>query len=161
MPSPKLAIGVFSFSSCEGCAMEILNLLNEKLPELQEFVEFRYCRTLKEKNVLEGIDVAFVEGSVSTQKELDRIREVREKSKRVVAIGGCGINGWPSTQRNSFEAEKLVEFSELISRYSQLPKILTIPEAIKTDRLIQGCPIRRQEFESVLLDYAREFGAKK
>lgn len=156
----KLGIGIFSFSSCEGCAMEVLNLLNTSLPQIKEFVEFRYCRALKEKNSLEGIDVAFVEGSISTEKELLRIKEVRQKSKRLVAMGGCAINGWPSNQRNLFEKEKLEEFSELIGRFNQLPQILTVPEAVKADLLIQGCPIQRNEFEKALLDYAKEFGVK-
>lgn len=156
----KLAIGLFSFSSCEGCAMEVLNLLNTSLPQIKEFVEFRYCRVLKEANSLNGIDVAFVEGSVSTEKELLRLREVRKKSKRLVAMGGCAINGWPSNQRNLFGREKLEEFSELIGRFHQLPKILTVPEAVKADLQIQGCPIRRQDFEDALLSYAKEFGVK-
>lgn len=146
----KISIALFSFTSCEGCVMETLNLFNEKFFELKNTYEFRHARVLKQKNSLESIDIAFVEGAISTQKELSKLKEIREKSKILIAIGGCGINGWPSTQRNNFEEQKKQEFGELIARFNQLQFIQTIPNSVKVDKLIQGCPIKREEFERTL-----------
>ncbi|RME10427.1 MAG: hypothetical protein D6804_04470 [Aquificota bacterium] len=45
-------------------------------------------------------DLVFVEGSVSTPEEEERIRRIRENSKFLVAIGACAVSGGIQSARN-------------------------------------------------------------
>ena len=42
------------------------------------------------------VDIAFVEGSLSTPDELERIKQVRANSRFLVSIGACATSGRPS-----------------------------------------------------------------
>ena len=87
---PRLAI--YKFASCDGCQLSLLDCEDELLAivgavEVAYFVEAR-------RQTLEGpYDVTLVEGSVTTQEEIERIKEVRRQSGFLVAIGACATAG--------------------------------------------------------------------
>ncbi|MFH0714469.1 MAG: hypothetical protein V1847_01500 [Candidatus Diapherotrites archaeon] len=146
-----------SFCSCEGCAMEFLHLLDVK-PEKIKQLDIQSCRVLQEKNNQKNLDIAFAEGAIATPSELKRLKELRKNSKKLVVVGTCALSGWPSTQRNSFSPEQLKKFQSKLSHYGQLPKIQTVPESVKTDLEIPGCPVTWEQLDDAL---EKLKGAKK
>ena len=57
----KLKLGVFSFTSCYGCQLQILNL-EEKILALLNFFDIQYWRLVQETpSNPENIDVAIIE----------------------------------------------------------------------------------------------------
>jgi len=62
--SGKPRIGFYDFTGCEGCELNQLNFENELLDMLEhvEIVEWREAMDDK----VEEVDIAFVEGSLST-----------------------------------------------------------------------------------------------
>ena len=60
----KLKCGVFKFTGCAGCQMEILRAEDE-LPQLLELIEITYWPMVTTKDWEEALDVAFVEGRLS------------------------------------------------------------------------------------------------
>ena len=57
----KLKIGWFSFTCCEDSTIILTELLNDHFFEWRDLLDIRYAKTFKTKNVLDSLDVAFVE----------------------------------------------------------------------------------------------------
>ena len=89
-------------------------LLNDHLDEWKKLVEFRHVKALKTKNSLEGLDVAFVEGAISSDKQADELKKIRDNSKYVVAIGSCACTGLPSASRNAFTPADINRQNKLV-----------------------------------------------
>ena len=91
---PKLKIGFFHFSSCSGCQVAFLDMFEEAV-EILDTVELVYSNMLTRRREIPPLDVAFVEGAlcVEDSHHLKLIRELSEKSKVVVAVGGCASFG--------------------------------------------------------------------
>ena len=45
----------------------------------------------------EDYDIAFIEGSITTDNDVKRIKRIREKAKAIISLGACatigGVNG--------------------------------------------------------------------
>ncbi|MFH1200462.1 MAG: hypothetical protein V1708_05320 [Candidatus Micrarchaeota archaeon] len=154
----KLAVGIFSFTGDEGCVITFIEILNYKLRDWADKVEFRHARVLKKANSFDGLDVAFVEGAISNEKEVAKLIEIRAHAKRVVAIGTCAINGYPSNHRNFFDAEKMKEIRPLLDLHAHREKVTGIGDFVKVDAVVPGCPIVESAFVAVMEKYLKEFG---
>lgn len=76
MQKPRLA--VYKFTSCDGCQLAFLNA-GEALLQLSELVEITHFAEAGYLDVKEKIDIAFVEGSISTPEEVKRIKKITRK----------------------------------------------------------------------------------
>src|SRR5664279_5219522 len=135
----KLVIGWFSFTCCEDSTILLTELLNDHLDEWKKVVEFRHVRSLKTKNSLEGLDVAFVEGAISSDSQAEEVKKIRDHAKYIVAIGACACTGMPSASRNQFTSEEIndkIEWYMKTFNYSQ--KVRKLDEVIKVDDMVQG-----------------------
>ena len=89
----RLVVGWFSFTCCEDSTILFTELLNDHLEEWKKVVEFRHIKALKTRNSLAGLDVAFVEGAISSDYQAEEARRIRENARYVVAIGACARTG--------------------------------------------------------------------
>src|SRR3989338_9479829 len=105
----KLVVGWFSFTCSEDSTILFTEILNDHLDEWKKVVEFRYLKALKSKNSMEGLDVAFVEGAISSDKQAEEVKKIRDNAKYVVAIGACACTGMPSASRNAFVSDQINE----------------------------------------------------
>jgi coenzyme F420-reducing hydrogenase gamma subunit len=105
----KLVIGWFSFACCEGCTILVTELLNTYLSEWRKVIEFRYFKILKSDNRLEDLDVAFVEGAISSPTQEVELKKIRENCKYLVTIGACAVTGQPSDCRNVIVPEEIIK----------------------------------------------------
>ena len=158
MNTKKLKIGWFSFSCCEDSTIMFTELLNDHFDEWAKLVEFKHIRVLKSRNVLEDIDVAFIEGAITSESEEKEVKKIRSVAKRVVTIGSCATTGLPSGQRNQFDADTQASIQFLLDRFAQSEKVRSVPEVIQVDDKVPGCPMNEQKFLSVLNKYLEEFG---
>jgi len=143
--SKKPTVAVWKFTGCAGCQMEILRLEDE-LPSILEVVDIAYFMMAKRQYSTGPYDVSFVEGSVSTPREIEEIKKVRANSKIVVALGDCAVYGCVPSIKNWFP-EKIIEErvyenpSEILSI-----KIRGIDEYVHVDFYLGGCPPHRIMF---------------
>ncbi len=154
----KLKVGLFSFSCCEDSSIILVEMMNDHYKEWSQLIDFRYARILKNKNELSDIDVAFIEGAVSTEKDKQKVLEIRANSKKVVTIGSCACSGLPAGQRNFFNDETRKEVQFLVDKFHLLEKVLSIPQVIPVDDQVPGCPMDEERFLQVLNKYLAEFG---
>ncbi|HHJ80794.1 MAG TPA: sulfhydrogenase subunit delta, partial [Candidatus Tenderia electrophaga] len=74
--STKPTIAVHKFSSCDGCQLALLNL-GEPLLLLAELVDIIHFAEAGSVNPDAKVDIAFIEGSITTPDEQQRIQRIR------------------------------------------------------------------------------------
>ncbi len=157
----KMAIGWFSFTCCEDSTILFTELLNEHFDEWKKLVEFRHVKCLKTKNELKDLDVAFIEGAISSAKQEEEVKKIRENSKYVVAIGSCACTGLPSASRNAFTPDEITErIKRFIEQFDYSDKVKKLDDVIKVDDYVQGCPMRVEQFLTLLEKYLKLFNIK-
>ena len=136
-----------------------VEMLNKNYFAWKELLDFRYCAVLKSRNVLDEMDVAFVEGAISSDREKEKLELIRSKAKYLVAIGSCACTGGPSAQRNDFPENIKVKIDPFLKRWNLYEKVLPLDKVVKVDDKVDGCPMFEQKFLEVLGKYLKEFGA--
>ena len=144
---PKVAF--FDFTSCEGCQLNKLNLENDLLDILQhiDIVEFREAMDDKANEY----DIAFIEGSISTPSCVERIHDIRRRSKMLIALGACATQGGINAMKNLQPIEEVREavYGDEKYRFPTLPA-MPVSAIVKVDYEIDGCPMSMPEFLKVL-----------
>jgi len=144
-------VGVFDFTSCEGCELQLANKEDSLVPFLKaiEVVNFREVSSYKGDNY----DVALIEGCVSRDDEVERLKKIREKAKILVAIGACACHGGVAKLKNAYDLDEANR-----EVYGNLPKdtakVRAIKEVVKVDLEIPGCPINKEEVERIVQSLA-------
>ncbi|MBU2576504.1 MAG: hypothetical protein KKF50_02175 [Nanoarchaeota archaeon] len=142
----KIKVGFFSFTCCEGCMISFIEILNEKYFDWTKKIDIQYLRALKKVKPIRPMDIAFVEGAISTQSEIRKLKLIRKNATKLVALGSGAINGWPSNLRNDFNDVKKKEIAELIKKLNQIETVSPIKKFVKIDDEIPGCPIDQKLF---------------
>ncbi len=142
-------IAVFKFTGCAGCQLEFLHLEDIFL-DLLELFDINYWVMVKRENDKKEWDISFVEGGISTPEEIEEIKQIRKKTKFLVAFGDCAIGGCIPSIRNwipQMEAENLV-YHDTSTIHST--KVLGIGEYVKVDKILKGCPPHRDMIVELL-----------
>lgn len=140
----KKRVGFFSFTCCEGCTVVFIELLNTKFNEYMKKMDIVNMKTLRTFKKIKEMDIAFVEGAISTESEIRKLKGIREKTKKLVALGSGAVNGYPSNQRNKFSPEKKKAIQPLIEKMHQIKRISPIKSFVKVDDEISGCPVEEE-----------------
>ncbi|MGQ9622790.1 MAG: cytochrome B [Candidatus Caldatribacteriaceae bacterium] len=148
MKTPKVAF--FDFTCCEGCQLQVANLGEALLEVLGviDLVEFR--ETMSER--WEGIyDVAIVEGSITTHHDVERIRQIRQRSKVLIAYGSCATLGGVNGMKNAFNLKEIITYvyGEGAKFFPTLPT-RPVHDVVPVDYFVHGCPVYPPEFLEVL-----------
>ncbi|MEK7154397.1 MAG: hypothetical protein AAB792_02480 [Patescibacteria group bacterium] len=146
----KLKVGWFSFSCSEDSTILFTELMNEHWQEWKKIFDFRHARVLQSKNILDELDIAFIEGAITSDEQTEQLKDIRQKSKKLVAIGACAVQGMPAGQRNFFDEKQKEEIEALIARFAALPKVLKVSEVVKVDAEVPGCPMDPNIFLKVV-----------
>jgi coenzyme F420-reducing hydrogenase gamma subunit len=90
-------------------------------------------KALKTNNSLAGLDVAFIEGAISSKSQANEVQRIRENAKYVVAIGACACTGQPSTSRNQFVSDQLSErIRWYLSHFDYGKEVKSLGEVIRS-----------------------------
>lgn len=136
---PKL--GVFKFASCDGCQLSLLDA-EDQLLTVAEHVEIAYFLEARTHTDAGPYDVALVEGSITTTHDVERIRDIRRRSRYLVTIGACATAGGIQALRNWADVDEFV--SQVYAHPEYIRTLATstpIAEHVKVDFELRGCPI--------------------
>ncbi len=143
---PKLAF--FDFTGCEGCQLQVLNCEEEILDILAavDIVNFREAMTERS----DDYDIAFVEGSITRESEIERVKKIREQAKVVVALGACSSTGGINCLKNLKSMDEVlgIVYKKDAHYYDTIPA-RPIDAVIPVDYYVRGCPITKAEFLKV------------
>ena len=154
----KLRVGWFSFSCCEDSTIIFTELLNDHWQEWKDKIEFVDALVLQKRGELKDIDVAFVEGAITSQSQEEKLKKIRQNSKKLVAIGACACVGMPSSQRNNFDEKTQAEIKNLLIRFQYNKKVKRLKDIVTVDAQVNGCPMVETVFLQVVNQCLVEFG---
>ena len=146
----KPTVAVYKFSSCDGCQLSLLNLEDELL-DLAGAIEIAYFLEARRRTLPGPYDIALVEGSVTTPHEVERILEIRQQAKVLVALGTCATAGGIQALRNSANLDDLaLAVYEHPEYLHALPKSTPLSEHVKVDLELWGCPVNKYQAVEVI-----------
>ena len=145
----KPRIAFFDFACCEGCQLTVLQLEEKLLDLLQhvEVVEWREAMSGK----ADSYDIAFCEGSITREADVQRIKTIRNTANTVVGLGSCACIGCHNALKNRWPMEEVVKVV-YGSEAGQLDSIPARPitSVVNVDYQILGCPASLPEIDRVI-----------
>ncbi len=146
----KVRVATVWLDGCSGCHMSLIDM-DERLIELADVIDVVYSPLVDMKDFPEEVDVAIVEGAVSSTDDLEKIRKIRAHTRILVALGDCAVAANVPSMRNPFkvkdvEARAYLENVDLQPQVPDqvvprlLPYVKPIHEIVPVDVFVQGCP---------------------
>lgn len=153
----KLKVGWFCFSCSEDSTIIFTELLNKHYKEWKNLIEFKAFLMMQKKEEISDLDVAFVEGAITSQAQEKKLKKIREAAKKLVAVGTCAVTGMPSGQRNFFDEKTKEEIMPILFRFQYAPKVKKLSDIITVDDILPGCPMDESQFLALVNKYLHEF----
>lgn len=151
MPATKPKVGIFGLTGCAGDQLQILNCEDEllRLAERIDLIDWVMVRSKNDHTT--PLDLAFVEGVVATERDLDSLKAIRARSRVLVAIGTCAVFGGLPAMRNQLSGDVLRREGAHALR-EDLDTIEARPatDFVPFEYRLPGCPIERHEFLAFL-----------
>lgn len=145
MSHNKPAIAVHKFSSCDGCQLALLNL-GESLLTLSNLVDILHFAEAGPVDENAKVDIAIIEGSISTTDDIERINRIRDNSTLVMTIGACATAGGLQALRNMVDTQQwIADIYANPAVIKSLEKSTAIKEHIKVDLELWGCPVSKRQ----------------
>ena len=146
----KVRVATVWFSGCAGCHMSFLDL-DELLIDLAERIEIVKSPVVDTKAFPENVDVTLIEGAIGNEEHYELVRQIRERSKIVIALGDCAVTGNVPAMRNGIPVNALLEgiYGEDRTTTGTIPnqvvprlfdRVSPVHEVIPVDYFIHGCP---------------------
>jgi NAD-reducing hydrogenase small subunit len=148
MSKPSLA--TVWLDGCSGCHMSFLDM-DERLLEIAERADIVYSPLVDTKEYPANVDVCLVEGAVSSEDDLHKIRLVRERTKTLVSFGDCAVTANVPGMRNPIGVRPLLEraYLENVTLNPRipldvvpalLPTARPVHRVVDVDVFLPGCP---------------------
>jgi NAD-reducing hydrogenase small subunit len=146
----KIKLATVWLDGCSGCHMSLLDI-DDGIVAVSKRADIVYGPLVDAQEFPEGVDVALVEGAVSSQDDLKLVQTVRSRSRLLVALGDCAVTSNVPAMRNSIPVKKLLESVYVTNAEpgSAVPKdnvpallrhALPVHEVVKVDLHVPGCP---------------------
>ena len=103
------------------------------------------------KEFPENVDVTLVEGAISSDEDIHRIKLIRSRTKLLISLGDCAVTGNVPAMRNTFGSDAVLRRAYLENVTSDpqiprdiipalLPNVRPVHEVVQVDLFIPGCP---------------------
>jgi sulfhydrogenase subunit delta len=147
----KPKVGIFGLTGCAGDQLQILNCEDELLRLAQELDIVDWVMVKSNNDRTSRLDIAFVEGVVATQRDLQALKEIRARARILVGIGTCAVWGGLPAMRNELPREVLAhEVYKKGVAFLDTVEARPASEFVPFEVLLPGCPIERPEFLKVV-----------
>lgn len=148
----KKKIATIWLGGCSGCHMSLLDI-DERILEVAKLADIVKSPVVDGKD-LPDVDIALVEGSVTSDEHLEEILHIRKKAKTVVAFGDCAVMTNVTGMRNYFDVKEVFDSSYVSAisndKEGNVPnsryllhlhdKVLPLQDVVEVDFVIPGCP---------------------
>ncbi|HHR86275.1 oxidoreductase [Candidatus Bipolaricaulota bacterium] len=146
----KVRVATVWFSGCAGCHMSFLDL-DELMIDLADRIEIVKSPVVDTKEFPANVDVTLIEGAIGNEEHVELVREIRKRSKIVIALGDCAVTGNVPAMRNGIPVNELLEEvygkertttgtipNEVVPRLED--RVCPVHEVIPVDYFLHGCP---------------------
>ncbi|HET9518636.1 MAG TPA: hypothetical protein VFO77_13020 [Actinoplanes sp.] len=135
---------------CSGCHMSFLDL-DERLIELGTQVELVYSPLVDFKDYPDHVDVCLVEGAISSEEDLHRIKLIRERTTTLISFGDCAVTTNVPGMRNAIGVAPILKrgYADNVTLNPSvptdvvpalLPVVQPVHQVVKVDHFLPGCP---------------------
>ena len=146
----KVTVATVWLDGCSGCHMSLIDM-DERLIELAAHIDVVYSPLVDMKDYPEHVDVAIVEGAVSSTEDYEKIQKIRAHTGILVALGDCAVAANIPAMRNPIKVKDIMDrgYEENVDLQPQIPDevvpalrpyVVPIHEVVKVDVFVQGCP---------------------
>jgi NAD-reducing hydrogenase small subunit len=140
--------------------MSLLDM-DGRLVELSASFDLVYSPLVDAKIYPAHVDIALVEGSVSTDEDEHKIQLIRAHTDTLVSLGDCAVTGNVPAMRNAFPVEAVFDraYKENVSLQAQNPaqglpvlrnRVRPVHEVVRVDLCVPGCPPSADTIHTVL-----------
>ncbi|MEM4717849.1 MAG: hypothetical protein QXE81_03705 [Desulfurococcaceae archaeon] len=143
-----MKVAIIKLTSCSGCILQLnISILTNPF---RDAFEIAY---LNELGVTENesYDIAFVEGSVSTNTQEELLKALRSKASLIIALGTCAIQGGVQALRTGIDIgivkSSIYPHPEYIDVYDE-PRSIT--QIVEVDYALPGCPVSDLSISNLL-----------
>ncbi|KKS66166.1 MAG: NADH ubiquinone oxidoreductase 20 kDa subunit [Parcubacteria group bacterium GW2011_GWC2_42_6] len=145
MADKKPTIAIISLTCCEGCQVAILDL-GERFLQLAEHIKIGDFAFLEDKPEATTYDIVFVEGAPISKENIERLKDLRSRSKILVALGACAALGGIAEIKNYQDKNERMRYVYKNFENINNPNVKPLSYYVKVDLEIPGCPINKEEF---------------
>lgn len=145
---PKVV--VVGLASCFGCQLQITNV-EQHLLEVLGQIDLRYWQLASSDPMPEEYDVAIIEGAVTNEQAEKTVRTVREKAKKIIAIGACAVTaGIPGLAADGFLHRPSQVYDRIPKACGDMMSPRPVSAVVPVDYVVRACPIDSHDFIDVL-----------
>ena len=148
--SEKLKVGILDITGCNGCVLsvafnedEVLDIFN-----LVDVQAFRFVSDPAEENP--EFDIVLMEGMVASPRDLEFLKEIRARTKVLVALGTCAHTGNIPAYRKWAPKENLARLQFEKTDDIADVEVTPLDAHVKVDATIPGCPPNKIEVLEVI-----------
>jgi NAD-reducing hydrogenase small subunit len=127
--------------------------MDEALLSLAEKFDLVYSPLVDVKVFPENVDIALIEGAVSSEEDLHKVVMIRERTRVLVSLGDCAVTANVPSMRNPFGVEAIYDRAYRENATldpgipdRSIPKLLPqarpLHEVVAIDVFVPGCPPR-------------------
>ncbi|RIL03926.1 MAG: NADP oxidoreductase [Proteobacteria bacterium] len=132
--------------------MSLLDM-DERLLDVATRYELVYSPLIDAKEFPDNVDVTLVEGAVSTEADLAKIRKIRGRTRTLVSLGDCAVTGNIPALRN------LLPPGEALAVYDHPPRsevpalrhVQPVHQVVPVELHLPGCPPSADAIHEVLI----------
>ncbi|MBU2109911.1 hypothetical protein KKB71_03105 [Patescibacteria group bacterium] len=147
----KPRVAIYDFTDCEGCEVKIVSL-REKLLLLEKKVDIVNWRLGQERFESGPYDITIIEGTPITDYEIKLLKDLRENSKILIALGACAaLAGIPAIMP---EKDRKIWYEKIYSSQYHPKGVDALPLSayVQVDFSIHGCPVDEDEIIRAIED---------
>ncbi len=149
-PAAKPRVAVFKMASCDGCQLQLLDA-EEALLELAGAIEIVNFAEATSRDEPGPYDVTLVEGSVSTEEQIEQLQAIRAASTFLITIGACATSGGVQALRNGHDLGETIRYVYPTPAFvASLADSTPIAEHVPVDLELTGCPVDRGQLLAAL-----------
>jgi len=170
----KVRLATVWLDGCSGCHMSLLDI-DAGIIALAEQADIVYGPLVDAQEFPENVDITLVEGAVSSQDDLNKIQNIRGRTRVLVALGDCAVTGNVPAMRNSIPVSRLLQriygegpTGKLTMPVEGVPQLLPqacpLHDYVHVDLHVPGCQPSSQTILTVIQDFLAgrnpDFGSK-
>jgi NAD-reducing hydrogenase small subunit len=156
----KARVATMWLDGCAGCHMSLLDI-DEALIDIAPKIDLVYGPLVDAQEFPEDVDVTIIEGAVSSQHDLELVKEARARTGILVALGDCATTSNVPAMRNPISVRSLLErvYVEGADVQKKIPTkgvppllrhAIPLHDVVKIDVHVPGCPPAAPAIQFVL-----------
>ncbi len=164
----KKKLATVWLGGCSGCHMSLLDI-DERILDVAKLADIVKCPVVDGKE-FPDVDIALVEGSVTSDEHMREIKHIRKHSKILIALGDCAVMTNVTGMRNYFNLADVINASYLTAVSNDgegempdnpqllklIDKVLPLQEVVRVDFVLPGCPPDADTIFYVLSEFLQD-----